>query len=560
MIAHIKKLSLTLGHISRKAYLKFWLTMAIITSIGLSTVGHYGISWDEFDEIWGVFLNYQLVTEGKPLPPNSHFNYYGIVFSGTSEAIFQGKEFLSKGFSYNPLKEDLKVKGDRVKSSARTYERIKVKHILTFLLSLATYVSVAGIVGILVNWEYAWFGPVILALFPRFWGHSFFNPKDIPFAAMFTLATFLGACLVGCYLKAEQEELKLGINKITIYSLLYGILLGLVTGIRIGGFLLLFFIVFAHLVTILGKGSVYRYFLRFWIFYGVIFICWMATTTIVYPASWSNPVGWFVEAVQYLSKHEWSGKILFEGQFISAQSLPWHYLPKWLVITIPLIFQISFLLGLFLVISRYKKLTPIKRACVILVLLQIFFLPAIAILKQSTIYNGMRQFLFMLPGIAAFSATALIWLYQKISRKNVRIFAVALIIILFSPIVFDMVALHPYEYIYFNRIFGGLKGALNRYETDYWGLSMREGVEWINDNASSKATIVSSQPWISSKIFAAPSIHVILDKEFEQTGTSKPFYYLTLPQGDSQSKFPDCSVVYSVKRQDVPLTIVKKCD
>jgi hypothetical protein len=45
-----------------------------------------------------------------------------------------------------------------------------------------------------------------------------------------------------------------------------------------------------------------------------------------------------------------------------------------------------------------------------------------------------------------------------------------------------MVRLHPYEYIFFNRSFGGLRAALGRYETDYWGVSHKEGVDWLIAN------------------------------------------------------------------------------
>ena len=44
----------------------------------------------------------------------------------------------------------------------------------------------------------------------------------------------------------------------------------------------------------------------------------------------------------------------------------------------------------------------------------------------------------------------------------------------------DMIALHPYESVYFNRLIaGGLRSAAGSYETDYWGNSYREGVEWL---------------------------------------------------------------------------------
>ena len=47
----------------------------------------------------------------------------------------------------------------------------------------------------------------------------------------------------------------------------------------------------------------------------------------------------------------------------------------------------------------------------------------------------------------------------------------------------DMAALHPYEYVYFNRLIaGGEESASTRFETDYYGASYREGVRWLAKN------------------------------------------------------------------------------
>lgn len=542
--------------IVKNYYFRIFFVITLLATIGFSVITNYGISWDEHFEINMVFWNVNLITQGKELPGDA--KYYGTVFNFTSEAVFKvneifQKNLLGKNLNYN-------YQDHEYNTLLRTYERIKVKHILTFLISLVTYFSVAGIVAILSGLEFAWLAPITLALFPSFWGHSFFNPKDIPFAAMFTLGTLLGAGLVNYYLKANREDIKLGINRITIYSLLYGILIGLVTGTRIGGFFFLFFVPIAHLITILGKKNIYKEINYLWRFYGAMFLSWMVTTTIVYPASWTNPVGWFFETLQYLSKHKWSGTVFFEGKFISGQLIPWYYLPKLLLITTPLIFLVTFVIGLFWIFFRYKKFNDLQRACIILVLLQVFFLPILAIVRQSTIYDGIRQFIFILPGIAVICSATFIWIYQKISRKTMQLFACALIVALVSPIVLDMLALHPYEYIYFNRISGGLPKAYNQYETDYWGLSMREAMEWINNNGEPNLTVVSSHPVRLSKTFANPEIKVIAYEEFDQTKNAKPFYYLAMPRWDYQDKFAECKLVHQVIRQGVPLSIVRKCD
>jgi hypothetical protein len=44
-----------------------------------------------------------------------------------------------------------------------------------------------------------------------------------------------------------------------------------------------------------------------------------------------------------------------------------------------------------------------------------------------------------------------------------------------------MIALHPYQYLYFNRLVGGLEGASGRYDTDYWVNIMPEAVDALQD-------------------------------------------------------------------------------
>jgi hypothetical protein len=93
---------------------------------------------------------------------------------------------------------------------------------------------------------------------------------------------------------------------------------------------------------------------------------------------------------------------------------------------------------------------------------------------------------------------------------------------------------------------------------------MREGMEWINKNAKAGEVVVSSDELHSSKMFAAPNLpvaafhsyaHAVMSREWNFTR----FYYIAKPRWDYQKKLPECPIVYAVKRQGVPLTIVKKC-
>jgi hypothetical protein len=290
-------------------------------------------------------------------------------------------------------------------------------------------------------------------------------------------------------------------------------------------------------------------------------ISWLVTTVTIHPASWSDPIGWLVEAVNSQSKHALAIEILFDGQTVSSQALPWFYLLKWGIITIPLIFQVTFICGLVMILTKYREFSDIQRACVVLTLLQIFFLTIFAVVKNSTMYDGMRHFLFTLPGIASISTATLVWFYKSF-RKRERVLAAILATVVLCQICFDTITLHPYEYVYFNRIVGGLPGARNHYETDYWGLSMREGMEWINENGDSDTSVVVGGPLYSAEAFADPTLTVAeLDYDLQdEMEISKPFYYLSMPKHGLQDVFPECRIVYQVLRQATPLTIIKQCN
>lgn len=543
-----------------KTYLKILLAIALVAIIGLSGISQYGITWDEQMNIDMVKWNLEYLRDGDPL--SDHFRHHGFIFNYTSNLIYELQYGIKKSLFPSTALSNQAFRTNTERNFYILKQKTRVKHVTTFLLSLSNYLSVAGLVVILTRSELAWLGVFILALFPRFWGHSFFNPKDIPFATFFTLGTFLGAFLLNYYCQKETQVNKVGLNKITVYSLLYGIAIGLATGVRVAGFFLLFFFIIAHFFIKANLKDIYLTLIRFSKFYLIIFSAWAITTIAVYPASWINPIAWFDEAVFSLSKYSvWDNTALFNGQQIPGRSLPWYYLPSYLSMTIPVLFQISFVVGLIWLTFKYDKLTQIQKACAILVILQVFALPLIAIIKQSTMYDEIRHFIFIIPGIAVLVTTALIWFYQSISNKYIKLFAATFLTLYLSSIALDMATLHPYEYTYFNRAYGGLKAAHQKQETDYWGLSLKEGMEWLNQNAESNSTILVAGPIFAAQAFANRSRNfTIIHRDYFAWGKAPdPDYYLAISRYDYYDFFLQCPVVYSVKRQDIPLGIVKNC-
>jgi hypothetical protein len=521
--------------------------LVVIATVGLATVGDYGFSTDESVEMYLVWENYDLVVGGKPI--TSELQFYGPAFDIAAELAFRAQSAL-RGVPYRSVRE----------YGAGLRERVALKHHLTFALALLAYVAVAGLVALMCGLRAAWLGPLVLALLPQFWGHGFFNPKDAPFAALFTCVTLAGAYVAAGYAALERRAV-LGPGRLTLATLGYGLLIGLLCGIRVGGIVVLGFTLVAHAALLIPKGKVLRRLLYAWQHYALLGAACLGATILLNPASWGDPLVWLAQALAFMSNHPWSKPILFEGGTFYPRDLPRRYLPAFVAMSVPLMTHALFVLGLALVALRYGRLDDRQRAGVALVLLQIFFLPVIAIARHSTMYSGMRQFIFVLPGIAVIAAVALVWWYRSLRVGWPRALLCAAVVCAGVAVVADMAAIHPYEYAYFNRAAGGIGGATKRYETDYWGLSLREAAEWLNARDHTPGRIVVGGSPYGLSVFADPRFAVSeLDYDRgESMPMQHPFYYVALPRYGLDQMFHACPIVHQVTRQGGVLAVVRRC-
>ena len=540
-----------------KPFAGLLVVMFLIASIGLSVVSHYGISWDEEATLGVVDINYQLVTQrGDPQGHRqNHRQYYGTWFNVAAEAVFKGQQLMDVGVA----PEACTV----ADSNECLLAKLQSKHVFTFLVSLITYGAVAGIVAMLAGWEFSWVGPLVLLLIPRFWGNSFFNPKDIPLAAMFTLGTLLGAHLVRYYFSTNRCQ-SIGKNAITGYSILYGVLVGCVAGARIDSSVLILYVILVDIGLQLSQGRSVLQVLKFCQFYGLMLLTTALTIWMLYPGSWANPIQWYFAAFNFYYKEDWPHTVLFRGVDVPADSLPWDYIPTWIGITTPVVVLVLFGLGWGLAAMRYRRLAVGQKACLWLVGLQIFGLPLFAIAYQATLFDTLRQVLYTLPGMSAIAALSIIWLYQILRSHLAKLALISALVVLSLPIAVDMIELHPYEYAYFNRAFGGLPAAEGRFETDYWGASMADSVRWVNEVGNQTFPLVSSKPIVSAELFVTEERPVIDYDDFEEDVEAgednlASFYYLSLPRWGWEQRFSDCPVVYGTTRQQVRLSRVKKC-
>jgi hypothetical protein len=276
-----------------------------------------------------------------------------------------------------------------------------------------------------------------------------------------------------------------------------------------------------------------------------------------YPAAWVDPVGWFVGALSATADYPRIKPVFYAGVKYAATDLPWHYLPTWVAITIPEVTLALAAVGGLAIARRWHGLTDVQRTTVVLLGLQLLAIPIAAIVGGSTMYDGMRHSLFIIPPIVVLACAGLAAAMQS-GGRTWRMALIGIVGLALGLVGWDMVRLHPYEYSYFNRSFGGLPAAYKRYEIDYWGLSMKEAIEWICANGDLKLPIVVGGPESIAKPMAAPGWTVVSYEP--EPLPPPPFYYAALPKHAHQAAYPDAPVIYSVQRDGVPLTTVQRVD
>ncbi len=443
---------------------------AIIFVMICTTFLDYGITWDEparKEYGYRVLLWYTSFFQNNAATIDTVRNMYGGFFEAFAQFVSSILVLLKKNYLY------------------------ETRHLLNAFFGLTGIVFTYKLGRLIAGEKAGFFSSLILTLTPRYYGHIFNNSKDIPFAVLFLTASY--------YIFSSYRQFP-KLSKTHVIKL--GVCIGLALGVRIGALLLYGYFFLIFLAWLLNKTYIEREsvislsydtkaFSNFgFSFFFVIAISW-GTMLLCWPWAQIAPIENPLRALSEISEFPWKGTILFKGEFIKASDVPWDYIPTWLSISLP---EFYFLFVLFGVIGacRYLRRTPQRDdhssrflTEISLLIFAIIFPVLYVIYKQSVLYDGIRHFLFILPFLAIISGISLTYILRSINSFFTKFSVIAVTIFLFGLSVFDMISLHPYENVYFNRIFGGgLPVAANNYDTDYWGNSYKEASEWVVQNYS----------------------------------------------------------------------------
>ena len=259
-------------------------------------------------------------------------------------------------------------------------------------------------------------------------------------------------------------------------ALLAGLLLGLLTSIRVLGPMAGLLVAFSFL---LHSGR------RPWVGLLVYALVGGLVSLVTWPYLWQAPLGRFIEVFRHMSANPQSLPVLFNGIVYQSLDLPASYLPGMLGRTLSEPVILLFLGGLGLAVwcafhrrLEWRDLLPV---------LLWFLLPfAYVLLRRPPMYDGFRHFLFILPPLFVFAALALQALFAHLRRSWAAGLALALVLL---PGIIALVSLHPYQYTYYNALAGGTGGAFRRYETDSSLTCYRELMSELNAAVPAGSTL-----------------------------------------------------------------------
>ncbi len=280
------------------------------------------------------------------------------------------------------------------------------------------------------------------------------------------------------------------------------------------------------------------------------------TIYVFWPYLWQNPLSRYISSLSEAADFPYIGNIVFAGKMYPHGNLPAYYLPA--VFTLQFTETALVLILVGIILAGFYLITKANLRMDMLLAGAWFVAPvAAAILLNSTIYNNFRQFLFVVPPLFLFAGLALQAVWKRLKRR-VFLFVPLVILILLPGLYWDW-QLHPYQYVYYNSLVGGVAGASRNYEADYWVVTYKEAVEYVNQVAPENSVVFFWATDITALPYARPDLNLTSDPNLEHLLNTQTFYAVIPTRfTGSQFYFPRSKEIYQISRGGAVLAVVKQ--
>ena len=348
---------------------------------------------------------------------------------------------------------------------------IETLNIVRSIFSISAIFGISKISRELFNKEIGKIVFVLCFFNPIFFGHMAINPKD----TIIVFSNVWSTYLILKYLKNQDYN-----EKRNQYIILLGLSVGLGLGVRVAFIgtllpILLFAIVdiffikkithqnfsYKKLIVDIIKVLTIGYFL--------MISCWPETHENIFILPYKFVAESFTDILGISSS-------LLSGNFYLTSETPKNYIFINLFYKTPEFILFCYLLFIYIFFTNKKFFnTNFKffNSKVILILLIILFPNILLLFTPYRINDGLRLFLYLIPYICIIPALSIYYLIKCYKNYFSKI---TLAIIVFSSVYYVLIffSLTPYQYTYLNIFNGDFSKSYNKFENDYWTVSIKE--------------------------------------------------------------------------------------
>ena len=542
-----------------KAWRTAFIALSAIIAILLPALSHsYGQTGDEWlqmlygRDIWDYFFGNDTQALGyDTLLPR----YQGM------ETQFKGQELYGGMFDFGT---------EILHRWFPAIPHLVLRHFCNALTNVLLIISTGAIARRLSGkWSVGVIALLFMLFSPRIFGEGMNNPKDIPFAAGFALSVY-------SVLAFLQE----GKKRIWLHASGLALGFGLAFGVRAGGGLLflayLVFMVAGWLY--LNKSARTEWWSdkktrnRILLVMAGSLIAGYIIALLAWPWGLESPIGHPIESLQGMTNRSTKIHTLFEGRYQWNYAMPWYYELKWILISSPLAVIIGMLIFLILGFLSRKR----TGSFVYFFLLFAALFPLLYMMyKHSSVYDTWRHVFFVYPFWAIMGAMGWMLLGDVINARlakggpvKERFISEAVAILLLLPAIMWTVRSHPNQYVYFNELVGGIKGANGNYELDYYYNSSQQHIDWLRKNVprkpGAKTLVFANMGGFGPNVFLNDTAYIGAGYASYYKRSSVPWDYYMLfprliPEGLVKNKsWVPQNPVHVVAVDGVPLSVLVK--
>ena len=362
-----------------------------------------------------------------------------------------------------------------------------LRHILCALIGIGGIGATAATARLISGPRTALFAAIGLSVSGAWYGTMFNHTKDIPFAA-----AMIGATLFLVRIARSLPSPR--VLDITAFGLLAGAALGM----RVLGLLL---VIYAGLAIAIylprsrpGRwqfviGSSLRLLPALLLAYVIMILAW----------PWAalaplNPI----RGLLAFSEFQYGIRTLLVGQVYDMANVPRLYVPIYILIRMPLLTLFGAALAILFTVlpPTAAGAKPLPHRDIALLSLTLIFPLTCEVAFHGPAFTGLRHFLFVIPALTILAGIGLDTALTALGTRS-RVAAaggLAFVTACFVSNALTLIRLHPYEYLFYNTVVGGLEGASRRYDLDYWFGSMPEALTQLEAYLRRTASIEASPP------------------------------------------------------------------